>query len=418
MFDDFLYNINGFDLLIINVDSDNYNVKSYIDTGYIHETLDNLGINHLLEHVLINSNSNCNNDCITEMNKKGVIMNATTGLNMINYYMSGLENDLYLMIKFIVESSLKCDNINNNIIEKEKNAVLNELLQYSNNNFNNIYNVVYNNIFNIEGLQHFFNYEQQIDNLKKFNEKNLKEFCEKFYNKVLFVISGKINNFKDLENIKQKFRDVLKPYKVINNKNKLYNCFNLENNKAFFIQNNDINNTTKIISFRSSMNNTVENIILLDISCKYIYNVCMDILRAKLNLIYGIKIEPTINICGMNVLITLNVSNENSKDTLYKFINILKDCKNKIDSSFIDGIKKKYRYKLNNNDVNDKILYYETVYINKLFNDSKDEILSYNEYNKKYMEVSNEKIQNFIKNLFDFTKMVIVYTSKVIISDE
>ena len=53
MLDNFLYNINGFNLLIINANTDNYNVKSYIDTGYMHETLDNLGINHLLEHVLI-----------------------------------------------------------------------------------------------------------------------------------------------------------------------------------------------------------------------------------------------------------------------------------------------------------------------------------------------------------------------------
>ena len=417
MLDNFLYNINGFNLLIINANTDNYNVKSYIDTGYMHETLDNLGINHLLEHVLINSNSNCNNDCITEMNQKGISMNATTGLHMINYYMSGLKSDLHLMIKFIIESSLKCDNINNNIIEKEKSAVLNELLQYSNNNFNNMYNVVYNNIFNIEGLQHFFNYEQQITNLKKFNEKNLKEFCKKYYNKVLFVVSGKIND-EDIENIKQKFKDLLKNYKISNNKNELYNCFNLENNNAFFIQDNDINNTTKIISFRSSMNNTIENMILLDISCKYIYNVCMDELRAKLNLIYGIQIEPTINACGSNVLITLNVANENSKYTLYKFADLLKECKNNINDKFITGIIKKYKYKLNVNDVNDKILYYENAYINKIFNYYKDNILNYNEYNKKYMEVNYDKIKNFIKNLFDFNKMVMVYTSKQIMSDE
>jgi predicted Zn-dependent peptidase len=418
MLDNFLYNINGFNLLIINVDTNNYNVKSYIDTGYIHETVDNLGINHLLEHVLINSNSNCNSDCITEMNKRGIIMNATTGLNMINYYISGLESDLYLMIKFIVESSLKCNNINKNIIEKEKNAVLNELLQYSNNNLNNVYNAVNNNIYNIEGLQHFFNYEQQIYNLKKFNEKNLKEFCKKFYDKVLFVISGKINNLNDVNNIKKKFKNVLNPYKVSNNKNRLYNCFNLENNNTFFIQDDNMNNTTILISFRSSMNNTIENMILLDISCKYIYNVCMDELRAKLNLIYGIQIEPTINICGSNVLIKLNVSNDNSKYTLYKFMNILNKCKNKIDRTFIDGIKKKYRYKLNINDINDKISYYENSYINKLFNNSKDDILTYNEYNKKYMKVSSKKIQIFIENLFDFNKMLIVYTSKVKIQEE
>lgn len=411
MLDHFLYNINGFNVLIINVESDNYSVKSFIDTGYIHETIDNLGINHLLEHVLINSNTNCKYDCITEMNKKGIMMNATTGLNIINYYISGLKSDIDLMIKFIVESSLKCDNINNDIIEKEKNAVLNELLQYSNNSLINIYDTLHNNIYNIEGLQNFFNYEQQISNLNKFNEKNLKEFCQKYYNKFLFVISGKINNLND---IKIKFENNLKSYKVHYNKNnELYNCFNLDNNNAFFIQDEIMSNTAIMISFRSSLKNSIENTLLLDITCKYIKNKCMDILRAKENLIYGLQIEPTINSCGSNVSIFLNVSNDNSKITLDKFINILKQCKNNIDYSFIDGIKKNFKYMLNRNDVNDKIAYYENSYINKLFNNSNENILNFNEYNKKYIEINSEKIINYINELFNFNNMVIVYKSQI-----
>ena len=79
--------------------------------------MDNLGINHLIEHVLVNSNSMCNNDCLTEMNKKGIIMNASTGLNMINYFVMGINSDLYKMIKFIIETTLDHGNINDKIIE-------------------------------------------------------------------------------------------------------------------------------------------------------------------------------------------------------------------------------------------------------------------------------------------------------------
>ena len=48
-----LYDINGYKILILNTNNDNISIKSLIDTGYIHEEMDNLGINHLLEHVLL-----------------------------------------------------------------------------------------------------------------------------------------------------------------------------------------------------------------------------------------------------------------------------------------------------------------------------------------------------------------------------
>ena len=77
-----IYNINGYNIILIKNNIDNISVKSCIDTGYIHEDKDNLGINHLIEHVLVNGNSQCENDCISEMNKKGILMNASTGLNI------------------------------------------------------------------------------------------------------------------------------------------------------------------------------------------------------------------------------------------------------------------------------------------------------------------------------------------------
>jgi hypothetical protein len=72
-----------------------------------------------------------------------------------------------------------------------------------------------------------------------------------------------------------------------------------------------------MMGFPSIIDNSIYNSILLDITCKYIKNVCMDVLRAKENLIYGIDVISSINYCGTTVQINLNVSNENAKKKTY-----------------------------------------------------------------------------------------------------
>ena len=155
----------------------------------------------MIEHVLVNGNSQCENDCISEMNKKGILMNASTGLNMINYFTMGISEDLEKMIKFIVETTVS-------------------------------------------------------------------------------------------------------------------HCFKLKKG-AYFLPDNNIKNTTIMMGFPSIIDNSIYNSILLDITCKYIKNVCMDVLRAKENLIYGIDVISSINYCGTTVKINLNVSNENAKKDIY-----------------------------------------------------------------------------------------------------
>lgn len=52
-----------------------------------------------------------------------------------------------------------------------------------------------------------------------------------------------------------------------------------------------------MIGFLSIIDNSIYNSILLDITCKYIRNICMDVSRAKENLIYGIDVIASINYC-------------------------------------------------------------------------------------------------------------------------
>ena len=404
-----LYNINGYNILLLKNDIDNISVKSYVDTGYISENESNLGINHLIEHVLINSNSQCDLDCITDMNKKGIFMNASTGLNIITYLTMGISSDLEKMIKFIVETTIDYNNINNKIIEKEKKAVLNELLTASNNSLNNLYNVLFNKFYNYYGLSNFYNYKKQIENLNHLDEDKLKKYYIKNYKKIIFIVSGNFND-KMVLNL---FNKLLEKNKVENFsiETKVKHCFRLEKG-AYFLQNPNIKNTIMIIAFPSLIKNTINNSILLNIASNYIKNISMDILRAKENLIYGIDVVPNMNYCGTNILVTLNVSNEHAKITLDKFINIIKNNFSKIDAKFLDGIKKNYQYGKNKNNIDDKLTFYENMYINKLFNKCDDNICENEEYSNMFFNIKENDLIKILPTLFNFDKMMLVYTSQ------
>ena len=404
-----IYNINGYNIILIKNEINNISVKSCIDTGYIHEDKYNLGINHLIEHVLVNGNSQCEKDCISEMNKKGILMNASTGLNMINYFTMGISEDLEKMIKFIVETTINYKNINNKVIEKEKKAVLNELLTSSNNSLINVYHTLFDKLFSYYGLTNFFNYKQQIDNLNHLNEDKLKKFYQKHYKNILFIVSG---NFDD-DIVLNLFQDLLKNSKIDNFsvESTVSHCFKLKKG-AYFLPNNNIKNTTIMIGFPSIIDNSIYNSILLDITCKYIRNVCMDVLRAKENLIYGIDVIPSINYCGTTVQVNLNVSNENAKKTLERFVKLIKDNYHKIDNKFLEGIKKNFIYSGNKNNIEEKSIFYENMYINKIFNRCKDKICDLYEYSNMYLNVKDSDIKKFLPILFNFDKMVLVYTSQ------
>lgn len=405
-----LYNINGFNILLINLKgnkSGNISVRSYIDTGYIHETENNLGINHLLEHILVNSNTFCNNNCITEMNKRGIIMNATTGLNIINYFVNGLETDLIDMLNFIINTTVDVDKISNIVIEKEKKAIIQELHTAYNDNLLDLLYISYKNLYNYYGLQNYYNYQKQINNLDHLNRETIIDFYKKNYNKILFVVSGNINNDKIL-NI---FNYKLKNYKITGENNKM-NCFSFNSN-AYFIQDDDVKNTTIIINFPSLVKNTNKNIVLIDTITKYLNNICLDILRYKEELIYGVSISYTINYCGTNISIILNITNKYANVTLKKFMNIIKSMYDSIDMEFIKGIKKKNEFNFNKKNQDDYIKFYEDLYINKLFNKSEDKIITLKEYQDLYLNIDEKDIKTIAKELFNINTATIVYRSKV-----
>ena len=118
-----LEKINGYNVLFLRNHSDTISIQSYIFKGFIHEKKSNMGINHLLEHVLSNAYKNCDNyNCYEYLNLLGLMSNASTNHNIINYYATGLLKETNDIIDYIVNITVN-PIFNNYLVEKEKSAV-------------------------------------------------------------------------------------------------------------------------------------------------------------------------------------------------------------------------------------------------------------------------------------------------------
>jgi predicted Zn-dependent peptidase len=418
-----LYDINGYKVLLLQTNNENISVKSLIDTGYIHEEEDNLGINHLIEHALVNGNPHCNDtssnkpnyDCITHMNKSGIMMNATTGLNIVTYYTLGIKSDLQKMLSFIIETTINPENINDHVVEKEKKAVIDELLQNSNNSDINMYFTLFQKFYSYYGLNNFFNYKKQIDNLKHLNANKLKAFYKKHYTNIIFVVSGKFNS-EEKQNLLNLFRRSLSSRNINQRENysqqltKPSHCFRFKK-EAYYLNNPNLKNTTIMLAFPSLIENNNYNAILLTFITKYVQNLGMHKLRSQEKLIYGLKVEPSMNYCGTSMIVVLNSTNENARKTLDKFVEMIKESFSYINKEFIDGIKKSYVYGTNKHDVNDSIAYYENLYINKFFNRCGDKICDIDEHTNNLMNVKESEVIKLMKVVFNLDKMLVVYSS-------
>ena len=404
-----LYTIKGHKILFIKNESKNIKVRSVIQTGFINEVKATLGANHLLEHIKINGNPVCKGKCIYYMNKNGISMNASTGLNLVDYFNSGLKTDLNKMIKYICTSTF-IKEFSESILIQEKDAVLNELLEYSNDSTQIIWLILFNKFYKYYGLKNFFNHAQQIENLKTINKKILVDFVNQYYKNILFIVSGDFNN-NEVLNI---FNEYLVEKKDEIVKNKFTDCFSYETG-FFFYENKNMQNTL-ILSAISNNNikHTIHNNILLTILIQYLRIISMKILREEENLIYGLKIEGSFSYCGLEIFTTINVSNKNASKVFLKFIQILNKCKQDINSEILNGIKKKMTAWYNSKSEDDIINFYENLYIDYIFNNNNDIIVNMEEYMNMYLNINTDELKKIFNDIFDINKLLTIYSSEQI----
>ena len=403
--------INNYNILFIKNKSKIISVQSLIFNGFIHESKKNIGINHLLEHVLINSYKQCKKfNCYEYWNKIGAIGNASTNNNILNYYISGLLNNTDKMINYIIDITVN-PKFNNKLINKEKEAVHNELLIHIDNPNNSLDNEISKKFFTFDGLKYMKDSNLQIQNLKKFDYKYLIKYYQQNYNNnnTIFIISGNYNKqhitklLKSLLPLNSIFKSIIN-YKKIN-------CFTNEK-KILHIKNPTLKSTKILYYFPTPFHTSSDKLITLIIACLILQILLLEKLRVDCNLIYNIKFKTITNTCGTVVKTFINTKNENLLSVLKIYNNVInKYKKENISKTYIDAVKKKILIEFYSKKYNaiDYANIYGIQYIYKHFLDTK--ILSPEELKNNIIKKNANDIRTIINETFNFNKCMMAYSN-------
>ena len=322
------YNIGAYKIYILNMPSKNVYVGGFIENGAINESKKNCGINHLLEHVLINAWDTCNSQsCFTYWDKRPVYLNASANTTYVDYFINGLQKEMKDMVEYIF------DIITNPVISEknvntEKKIVKNELYKIINHPTTPMVHKMNEVLYNKPGIINSTNYELQVNNLQTISTKDIVNYYNKIYTaeKTSFYVSGNFTNHQTREIIDM-FRNIItdddyvknvKNVKNVNNLPIYYNDVFTYNGKIVHHKNTSAKNTDFCLAIPLTKNyikysNYRTSLKLL----KTIMNIHLfNLLRTQLQLIYGIHVSFNVCYYGVEIVIQGSCIDENIKPVL------------------------------------------------------------------------------------------------------
>ena len=407
-----LLKIDHYNVLFIKNKFKSITIQSNILNGFINENKKNIGVNHLLEHVLSNAYKKCvNYDCYEFLINAGLLSNASTDNNIIQYYVTGLIEDVNKMIEYIINITIN-PIFNEELITKEKKAVINELLISLDDSDSQIYNKMNKQFYTVEGLQYMDDDQYMIDNINKFNHSYLMKYYKNYYNNnnTLFIVSGNC----DKNHITDIFKKLLP--NTPKNKHKLnYDKINCFTNKSgvFHIKDAALSSTKILFYFPTYFYINSHKYICTTITASVLQAILFEHLRVKKNLIYNLRLDVVVNACGTIQQIIVNTKNNHVSDVINEIIIILnKYKKENIEKILIEAEKKRYLinyYEKNYNDA-EYANFYGTQYMYSRILNTK--ILSPRDFQDSIMKITADDIKSIINEVFDFNKCMIVYSNK------
>jgi predicted Zn-dependent peptidase len=386
--------INGYKLLFAQRCNDILHVQCVIRNGFCTETKENSGINHLLENVLIEGWKKCNAKCNSYWDNKGYYVNASTDKTTMVYYIKGLNTEWQEMVNYITTI------INNPIlteesIKKEKQAVIDELLTYSNDPEQKLVSTFNHAFYKTEGLKYSDDWKLQIENLKKISLDDIYSIFKQYYTtqNMLFIVMGDFNPTKMKKTLQQNL--TMPKYSPLMQ----VDCFTYVHDIIFVKQN--IENTKVHIGFPYSQK---YDFVHVDSCVRLLRNLFFNEFRTKKSLLYGIDINEEINACGTTLFIEFDTQTENALTViklLFKYIRHLQ--KNPLHD--IVGFKNQeiYNYITNKKSM---MTYYSSLIYNNDTLYTKDEIIN------KIRKISSMDIMKLMQQLFNIDKALCVYQSK------
>jgi predicted Zn-dependent peptidase len=237
-----------------------------------------------------------------------VSMNASTEDTTLKYYTEGLAVHLRDMVSYIV-SITQNPFFKKETIEKEKKAVINELLTYSDDPTTAVDNAFNQAFYVLDGLKYMDDWKLQIKNLKHLHMPELKQIYAEFYNpkNTLFVVSGNFNSAQ----AKALFVSVLKdkPPGTV----RVLDCFsNLA--QTIYIPRKSATTSYVVFGFPSDVAVHDPDYAFVAPVSNILNNVLFDVLRTKHGLIYNAQVESTTNACGTKIEICIYVHDKQLRE--------------------------------------------------------------------------------------------------------
>jgi predicted Zn-dependent peptidase len=423
-----IFNINGYQVMHIKSNTDVTRVQSIIKSGSFAENIKNSGISHLLEHLLLEAWTKCKGDCIKYWSDKGITFNAFTGGTLVSYFITGISKHNVDMINFISNITANAK-FNNKMIKKSKDAVKQELLNYSNNPswiYENVfYQRAYPNTKN--GLFYIGDWSLKLKVLDSITKRDLENFYKKWYTpeNMCFVIVSKMSE----KSVKEMFTKYL-PKSLISSDSKesrprQKKILNFPKCKEphpsiTYVKWTDAKKTNFKVGFVSNVEPSDNEILYLDFIkdilvgdlSSYLYKI----LRDEMGLIYDISLSFDINYCTLLSEFNFSTNDSQSKLLLETFLTLMKDF---TEGKFKDYQMNRVRDRLKMQDMETskntgylaKLYGYQLIFDENFENEPK-RLLGPSDIMKKIKNVSKRDIVKISKKIFNPKAIVIVYQSK------
>jgi predicted Zn-dependent peptidase len=298
-----LHMVGPYAVLLQHIPSPIVHVECAINSGFLHETKETTGINHLLEHVLTEGWSKCGTTCSELWSKRGVEMNASTDETLVHYYTSGTPANLVEMVQYITDIS---DHplMTRKVMEKEKEAVIDELDTYGSDPESKI-DIVFNHAAYTGGLAFKDDWKLQITNLKHISLADIQKAYRENYNprNMMYIVYGTFDDAEVLsifrkELTKKDAGTVVPPQ-----------CFSYAHKILY--SHEDSPTTKVVIGFPSAVMRGDEASIYAGVICSILNNLLFTLLRTKLTLVYGVRFTRQTDSCGTLIMCSIYARDKN-----------------------------------------------------------------------------------------------------------
>jgi predicted Zn-dependent peptidase len=391
-----LHLINGYKVLFVKQPNTNQlHIECVIRSGFYNESKELSGINHLLEHMMVEGWKQCKLSCSRYWDNKGYYTNASTDKTTMNYYIKGLNHEWKNMITYIT-SIINKPVLTKTMMEKEKQAVIDELLTFSTEPNTDLLDTFNKEFYKIYGLKHSDDWQLQIDNLKNIGVDHVYTMFDSYFNNtnMMFVVLGDFNE----RDVYLTFKHRLKTSTVKPSLN-FVDCYTYNHDIIFTKKN--IENTKIFIGFPYSKS---INHIYIHFIKSVLHTLLFDEMRTRKSIVYDIAVLYEINLCGTSLYIEFDVQTKHAKyalKTLFAFIEKIKD----MTITNFEGLKNKeiYDYMTDENSIMD---YYTSL----IYTDSPL-------YTKKQIihlvqSITHSKFKKMLNDILQLKSALCVYESK------